>query len=310
MELKRHFLQREEWEGFQRSLGKEVWRREGEGWEFLAVRERTAMGSYLFVPYGPSWADEESAGVALEELVGLAKEVGAFFVRVEPVAGVSAEVLRERGLRQIKEVNPEFTWVVDLGRTEEEILAGMKQNCRNLWRNHQAKGLSVRASREVEDLGHLTALLRGVARNNGVNLHEEDYLRRQMEAGIGVIYLAEFEGEVIAGAMVYDGGGVRYYAHAAADYSHRKLSAGTVLVVQMILDAKTEGMREFDFYGVTVSEDPGHPWYGFSKFKRSFGGELRGHLGTWDLPINRVKYAGFKKLRAVNRAVRKVRARR
>ncbi|MCL2445065.1 peptidoglycan bridge formation glycyltransferase FemA/FemB family protein [Candidatus Saccharibacteria bacterium] len=310
MELKRHFLQSEEWEGFQRELRKEVWRRSGEEWEFMAVREKTAIGDYLYVPYGPSFVDEESAREAFRELKKLAGEAGAFFVRVEPVKGVSAGVLREMGFRKIKEVNPEFTWCVDLAGTEEEILMGMKQNNRNLWRGYERKGLKVRKSTGVEDLKYLTTLLRGVAKNNGVNLHDEEYLRKQMEAGIGVLYLAEFAGEVVAASMVYDLEGVRYYAHAAADFEHRKLSAGTVLVVEMMMDAKRSGMREFDFYGVTVSEDPGHDWYGFTKFKKGFGGSLREYLGTWDLPINRVKYAGFKRLRAVNRAVRKIRARR
>ena len=42
----------------------------------------------------------------------------------------------------------------------------------------------------------------------------------------------------------------------------------------MIIDAKHNGRKKFDFWGVTTSEDPNHPWYGFTKFKKSFGGEL------------------------------------
>lgn len=307
--MKRHFLQSEEWEKFQVAQGKEVVRKKGKGWEFMATVERTAVGCYLYVPYGPTVKDLKGFTEAMEELRRVAREVGAVFVRIEPREGVEAEDLKQMGMRKIKEVNPEYTWVLDLQRSEEEILAGMKQNNRNLWRNHREKGLTVRRSDDVGDLEHLSALLCSVAKNNRVSLHEAEYLRRQMEMGIGVLYLVELEGGVIAASMVYDWGGVRYYAHAAADYGHRKLAAGTVLVAQMIMDAKEAEMKEFDFYGVYAGTDEAHPWYGFSRFKKSFGGELRSYLGTWDLPMNRVKYGAFGQLRRANRAVRKLKNR-
>ena len=113
--------------------------------------------------------------------------------------------------------------------------------------------------------------------------------------------------QVIAAALVYDYDGVRYYAHAAADYEHRKLRAGTVLLVQMILDAARAGQQTFDFWGITTSTDPEHPWAGFTQYKKSFGGRQVDYAGTWDLPLNKHKYQLYKTLRQVNLRVRKLR---
>ena len=110
-----------------------------------------------------------------------------------------------------------------------------------------------------------------------------------------------------AAALVYDYDGVRYYAHAAADYEHRKLRAGTVLLVQMILDAARAGQQTFDFWGITTSTDPEHPWAGFTQYKKSFGGRQVDYAGTWDLPLNKRKYQLYKTLRQVNLRVRKLR---
>ena len=58
----------------------------------------------------------------------------------------------------------------------------------------------------------------------------------------------------------------------------------------MILDAKAHGFKQFNFWGVTPNDDPSDPWYGFSQFKKAYGGRLDEQLGTWEKPLNSVKY--------------------
>ena len=74
----------------------------------------------------------------------------------------------------------------------------------------------------------------------------------------------------------------------------------------MIFDAKAAGKKIFDFWGITTSEDPKDPWYGFSKFKKSFGGYQIDYAGTYDLPINKVKYLAYSLLRPINKFKRKI----
>ena len=72
------------------------------------------------------------------------------------------------------------------------------------------------------------------------------------------------------------------------------------------LDAKKNGQKYYDFWGITTSKDKNHPWYGFTQYKKSFGGRQVDYAGTYDLPINRKKYALYSLLRPINKLKRKI----
>lgn len=110
----------------------------------------------------------------------------------------------------------------------------------------------------------------------------------------------------IAAALIYDHDETRYYAHAATDFTHRKLAAGSILLIQMILDAKESGKKFYDFWGITISNDKNHPWYGFTQYKKSFGGRQVDYTGTYDLILHPFKYNLYSLLRKINRSLRKI----
>lgn len=317
-----HILQSEAWEECLQKDGEQTHRWAGEGWSALAVQKKTPVGSYLFLPYGPAILDAEHRTQclqdALQTLSERARSLGCLFVRCEPTFAVNAAQMRSQGLVEAKEIDPKHTWVLDLaGQTEAELLAGMEKNKPRSWRNMANKGMSVRTTQDPAAVTELTRLLAAVGEQDHFTPQAEAHLRHQLEAGFATLYLvdlaeaAEASGgigsQVIAAALVYDYDGVRYYAHAAADYEHRKLRAGTVLLVQMILDAARAGQQTFDFWGITTSTDPQHPWAGFTQYKKSFGGHQVDYAGTWDLPLNKHKYQLYKTLRQVNLRVRKLR---
>ena len=317
-----HILQSEAWEECLQKDGEQTHRWAGEGWSALAVQKKTPVGSYLFLPYGPAILDAEHRTQclqdALQTLSERARSLGCLFVRCEPTFAVNAAQMRSQGLVEAKEIDPKHTWVLDLaGQPEAELLAGMEKNKPRSWRNMASKGMSVRTTQDPAAVTELTRLLAAVGEQDHFTPQAEAHLRHQLEAGFATLYLvdlaeaAEASGgigsQVIAAALVYDYDGVRYYAHAAADYEHRKLRAGTVLLVQMILDAARAGQQTFDFWGITTSADPEHPWAGFTQYKKSFGGHQVDYAGTWDLPLNKHKYQLYKTLRQVNLRVRKLR---
>ena len=317
-----HILQSEAWEECLQKDGEQTHRWAGEGWSALAVQKKTPVGSYLFLPYGPAILDAEHRTQclqdALQTLSERARSLGCLFVRCEPTFAVNAAQMRSQGLVEAKEIDPKHTWVLDLAdQTEAELLAGMEKNKHRSWRNMASKGMSVRTTQDPAAVTELTRLLMTVGEQDHFTPQAEAHLRHQLEAGFATLYLVDLAeaadvdrgvgSQVIAAALVYDYDGVRYYAHAAADYEHRKLRAGTVLLVQMILDAARAGQQTFDFCGITTSTDPQHPWAGFTQYKKSFGGRQVDYAGTWDLPLNKRKYQLYKTLRQVNLRVRKLR---
>lgn len=304
--MKQHFLQSPTWEDYEHVEKHETFRLDGDGFSAMAMLEHTMLGNYLFVPYGPTAENEKSFRKALDALRKLAKEQDAFFVRIEPTTPFPVAELKTIGLTKSHNIDPAHTWALDLTQPESQIFADMEKEKGRLWRNCYKKDITVRQTRNPEEVDILATMLDKVGSQNHFIPQKKIHLRRQMEAGFATLYVVELKGESIAAALVYDYDGVRYYAHAAADYEHRKLAAGAILLVQMIVDAKRAGMKTFDFWGITTSKNKNHPWHGFTEFKKSFGGKQVDYAGTWDLPVRKLRYYFYKIIRRVNRMRRKI----
>ena len=80
-----HFLQSEAWETFQRSLGRKTFRREGDGWSYLAILETGSMGTTrLYCPYGPTVDSPRVLKTALDSLTALAHSQKVLSLRIQP----------------------------------------------------------------------------------------------------------------------------------------------------------------------------------------------------------------------------------
>jgi hypothetical protein len=47
-------------------------------------------------------------------------------------------------------------------------------------------------------------------------------------------------------------------------------------------------------WGIAPTDDPDHKRAGYTRFKRSFGGQVKEYAGMWDLPIHAVKYSLYR----------------
>lgn len=305
-----HFLQTSHWAAFQHTLGRKVFYAYGASWQCLAILETSRAGARLYCPYGPLAKSPKSLAQALEALRQLARQQKAVFVRLEPLVNVSGAQLRELGLKAaLKDIQPRLTWVQNLTKSQEELLAGMTATNRNLWRNHVSKGLKLRASTKHADMRYFIEMMREVASRNRILQHSDIYYRTMakvlMERGAGKLYLAEHQGKPVASAFCFDSPTTRYYAHAAASFEARKLHPGTPLLAEMIFDAQVEGKQAFDFVGVAPADAPDtHRWKGLTRFKQSFGGDYKAYLGTWELPVRPLHYGVYRTAYQIRKALR------
>jgi len=314
-----HFLQTKEWQAYEEIESKTTFYKKTDDFSYLAVKNPTKLGAYLNVPYGPSLkSDDKDVKVAkaslknaIESLKELAKTEDCFFVRLEPTVPFSESELKKHSLVKSHDIDPAHTWLLQLNdKAEEEILKGMESRKVRYWRNREKKGISLRQTQDPEEITILTKFLKTLGEKDNFNPQTESHLKNQLKTGFATLYVAELEEEgkktPIAAALIYDSKDTRFYMHAATDFEHRNLMAGTIILIQMILDAKNKGLKYYDFWGITTSEDKNHPWYGFTQYKKSFGGFQRDYSGTYDLPLNKTKYSLYKKLRVINRKLRKI----
>lgn len=292
--IMRHFLQSDHWQSLQENLGRRSVSQTGEGWRYTAYLESGRLSTRLYAPYGPEAESDEALEQALKSLRTEAKALGASFVRFEPRTTGSETLFKSIGAVRAARVQPEATSVVDLTQPEADIISRMSPSSRNLYRNYAKKGVSFRVSTDISDIDILLGFLHEVAAHTGMKAHSDEYLRAQAETffakGCAKLYIAEYQGTPIVACLVYDYDHVRYYAHAAAGYEHRNLSAGTSIVGHMIMDAKADGMHAFDLYGIWPNASAGTPHQGITKFKRSFGGDDVVYHGTWELPVKPLRY--------------------
>jgi lipid II:glycine glycyltransferase (peptidoglycan interpeptide bridge formation enzyme) len=304
------FLQSDAWQEFQQALGRTTLTDTGENWSYLAIKETGTLNSRLYTPYGPVCADEAGFEAALDSLKKQAATQRCTFIRVEPQTGTTPEQLRHYGFRPVtyQQLQPAHTQIINLTPSSDELLAAMSQNSRNITRNYFKKGVTIRTSQDPADISILTSLLARVAARNHITPHSAEYFRTQAESlmlrNAATLYIADYEDTPIAVAFVFDSKDTRTYAHAAADDTYRKLNAGTAIVGQMILDAKTAGLQFVDLYGIADSDDPHHPWAGFTKFKKSFGGEPITYPGAWDLPLRPLQYWTYRVYQSLRKKLR------
>ena len=94
---------------------------------------------------------------------------------------------------------------------------------------------------------------------------------------------------------------------SAANLDFKHLPATVALLSHAIFTAKEDGLKTLDFWGIAPEDaDASHPWYGFTEFKKSFGGYEKIYAGTFDYLINSRKYHLYSLLRKINRIKRKI----
>ncbi len=293
--LQPHFLQSDAWEVFQKNIGRQTFRAQGDGWQWMAILERGHLGSRLYCPYGPTAESLKALQEAINALRKKALETKVDFIRIEPRAPVTTdELMKIDAVRAIRDIHPAHTWQVDLMQSEDDILNAVTSGNRRNYKNPHQYGLSFRISRSPADIDLFLSCIHEVAARTGIHPFSDAYFRAQAESlmplGASSLLIAEVDGQPAATAIVFDSPTIRAYAHAGAHYELRKKQPASALVCFAMIDAKRQGKQIFDFYGIAPPNQPDHPLAGVTKFKQSFGGYPVDYLGTWDIPLHKNRY--------------------
>lgn len=231
---------------------------------------------------------------------------------MEPEVSRRRALLAQLGfLPAPSDIQPRRTRCIDLLRDPELILSDMTGTNRTLYRSTTKRGLAIETSHRPADLIHLTRLIDQTSAHRGFKPQAHTQLEELAGATLplkqSTLFLARHEGQVISAILAVDGGGSRILAHGAAERSFSKLRAQQSLVITAVMDARQRGLRLADLYGIAPTDDPQHPWSGFSRFKASFGGHVVEHIGAWDLPVRPLAYRSLQAGRGLYRLSRSIR---
>lgn len=295
---KKTFLQSWAWGEFQKAMGEKIWRagvyeqRESVG-VCLVIKVEAKRGSFLFVPHGPVFKCQMS-NVKCQNylkkisvfLKNLAKEEDCSFIRISPIledTEENRELFVKLGFREAPmHMHAELTWVLDISKSEEEILQEMRKTTRNLVRRGEREGVEVFRG----DLDEFYPLFEETAKRQGFVRFSREYLQKEFDAfrSSAEVFLAMYQGEILAGAFIVFYDDTAYYHHAAS--VHSKVPAAYSLIWEIIKEAKKRGMKWYNFWGVVKEDDTKHPWWGLSLFKRGFGGREWALMHAQDLALS------------------------
>jgi len=87
-----------------------------------------------------------------------------------------------------------------------------------------------------------------------------------------LFFFAKYKNENVSGALVIFSNLGAFYHQGASLLKYPQLTASHLLHWEVIREAKRRGCRFYNFWGISPSDAPGHPWAGLSLFKRGFGG--------------------------------------
>jgi len=87
--------------------------------------------------------------------------------------------------------------------------------------------------------------------------------------------------EILSGILMLKTKDIAYYMYAASSDKGKKLFAPTLCAWEVIVLAKKLKCKIFDFEGIFDERFPLKSWHGFTRFKKSFGGEVVVHPGAY-----------------------------
>ncbi len=308
------FLQSKSWEKFQNSVGNQTFRID----DILLIKKNLPMRkSYFYAPRVNCGLQIADCRLFFDKIKELEKKENAIFLKFEPIEELKIENFKLKIARSA-DVQPSKTIILDLEKSEEELLKNMRQKTRYNIRLAEKKGVEIRESNEVNDFW---SLMEETMKRDGFLAYKKEYYSKMLKVDDKIatpsdsfqtrndmsvkLYVAEYEGKVLAAGIFVFYGDTVTYLHGASTHEHKNVMAPYLLHWEMIKLAKSRGCKYYDFYGISEKK-----WHGVTRFKRGFarldsarqGGEEINYPGAYDIIYSRfwyVLYKIFKKIRRI-----------
>jgi lipid II:glycine glycyltransferase (peptidoglycan interpeptide bridge formation enzyme) len=251
----------------------------------------------------------------LDGLQALAKKEKAIFIKIDPevllgsgIPGSVGEIenpsgrlisgeLESRGWRfSQSQIQFRNTVWLDLNRTEEDWLARMKPKTRYNIRLAEKKGVTVRSG-TIEDLSSVYRMYAETSVRDGFVIRPETYYLRAwkyfMEAGLAEVLLAEVDGELVAGLILFFTGQRSWYMYGMSRETHRDKMPNYLLQWHAMRTSRARGCLQYDLWGAPDIFDETDSMWGVFRFKEGLGGQVSRFIGAWDFPSRPLLYRAY-----------------
>jgi len=276
----------------------------------------TPLGRLAYIPRGPVAAPDqpELCETLMRAVSRACRARGVMALKVEPDWVDSPErrqLLARLGFASSQQtVQAPRTIHVDLRPDPEAILGAMKSKTRYNIRLAERKGVVVREGGQA-DLGAFCRLMAVTGERDGFGVHSPEYYalawRLFAPRNLGRLFLAEYEGQLLAGLMAFAAGTKSWYLYGASSNEQRNLMPTYLIQWAAMQWAKEKGCHTYDLCGIPDLDEevleaalesdqplsPPSPLWGVYRFKRGFGGQMVRYVGAYDYVYSAWRYRLF-----------------
>ena len=317
-----NFLQSWDFYEFHISRGKQVIRRllkDKDGKivaAYAGVVETAKRGTYMAIAGGPilDWKNKSVVKTVFKDIEEQGKKHHCVFVRVRPqleLSDKSLKLMNELGLKKAPMyLSVEYAGILNLEKSEEEILAAASQGFRRKLRKAEKEGITVETSTDPAIVKTFYNLEVEHAKRQGFVAFSEDFLTKQFAAFAKnnevIMYTAKKDGEILAENFMIFYGNEASYHYGVSSPLGTKYSAAPLLHMEAMREARKRGIKRYNLWGIVGLDETKHRFYGVSEFKRSFGCEEFKYTPAHDLILNKFKYLLNKTVETIRKKVRHV----
>jgi len=298
-----HFLQSFVWGEFQQAAGREVLRLQvvdGEEVVGQAQGVVTALGFGVSYVYLSGISNFEFQ--ILETILKFFNEQSYTFVRMESAEKIDISNF-QFPISITKNRQPQHTLVLDISKTEEELLAGMHRKTRYNIRLAEKKGVEVRKEKDIDVFWKLNEQ---TTSRDKFKSHDKIYYAKMLEMDTCHQLTAYYEGVPVASNICIASGETFTYLHGASGSEHRNVMAPYLLQWEGMKFAKEFGCTQYDFWGIAPPREKSESgsvscshnlcWdntdtlAGVTRFKAGFGGMPVSYPQAVDIIFSQVRY--------------------
>ena len=306
-----NFLQSWDFYEFHISRGKQVVRRllkDKDGKivaAYAGVVETAKRGTYMAIAGGPilDWKNKSVIKTVFKDIEEQGKKHRCVFVRVRPqleLSDRSLKLMNELGLKKAPMyLSVEYAGILNLEKSEEEILAAASQGFRRKLRKAEKEGITVETSTDPAIVKTFYNLEVEHAKRQGFVAFSEDFLTKQFAA------FAKNNEVIMYTFMIFYGNEASYHYGVSSPLG-TKYSAAPLLHMEAMREARKRGIKRYNLWGIVGLDETRHRFYGVSEFKRSFGCEEFKYTPAHDLILNKFKYLLNKTVETIRKKVRHV----
>ena len=274
----------------------------------------------MYAPRGPicDIDDKETLIEIVKQAKILAKKHKCFVLKMDPDIDYKDEefekIVKRIGFKiqnrkkDFSGVQPRFVFRLDTSnKSEDEIFNSFHSKTRYNIRLAQKKGVTVRVG-TYEDIPLFYDVMKVTGSRDGFVPRSLEYFQIMYKAlgKYNRLYIVEYEGKVIAGALTILYGDKVWYLYGASSNEYRNVMPNHLMQWEMIKWGIENSCNVYDFRGCADGSDRSVPIDGLCRFKMSFNAKLVEFVGELNYPINPVTYFVVDKAMKLQSSYRKI----